>query len=40
MKHFYLLEYFPLTTKETEVNYDHQKLNIRVGSRVAKRLKT
>ena len=31
---------FLFTTRETELDYYHQKVNVRVASRVAERLKT
>ena len=37
---FYFLAQFVFTTSEMEVDYHHQKVNVRVASRVAKRLKT
>ena len=37
---FHFLEQFFFTASETELNYYHQKLSVRVASRVAERLKT
>lgn len=36
---FYLLEQFPLTASETEVDYHHYKLNVRITSRVVEQFK-
>ena len=36
----HFLAQFVLITSETELNYYHQKVNVRVASRVAERLKT
>ena len=35
---FYLFAYFPFTTSELELNYYHQKLNVRVASLVVERI--
>ena len=37
---FHFLAQFLFTTSETELDYYHQKMNVRVASRVAERLKT
>ena len=37
---FHFLEQFVFTTSETELDSYHQKVSVRVDSRVAKRLKT
>ena len=37
---FHFLAQFLFTTNETELGYYHQKVNVRVASRVAERLKT
>ena len=37
---FHFLAQFVFTTSETEVDYYHQKVNIRVASQVIERLKT
>ena len=37
---FYVLAQFLFTTSEMELDYYHQKVRVRVASRVAKRLKT
>ena len=39
-RHFQILAQFSFTTGERELDYYHQKVNIRVAPRVAKRLKT
>lgn len=39
MRHFYLLTWLPFTAGEKELDYFHQKLNIRVALQDAKRLK-
>ena len=36
---FHFLAQFVFTTSETEVDYYHQKVNLRVASRVAERLR-
>ena len=36
---FHFLGHFPFTTSETQLDYYHQKVNVWVASRVAKRLK-
>ena len=37
---FHFLAQFLLTTSETELNYDHQKVNVHVASRVAEQIRT
>ena len=37
---FHFLTQFLVTTNETELDHYHQKVNVRVASRVAERLKT
>ena len=37
---FHFLAQFVFTTSEKELDYYHQKVNVRVASRVAERLKT
>ena len=39
-KLFHVLAQFLFTTGETKLDYDHQKMNLRIASRVAKQLKT
>ena len=36
MRHFYVLAWFPFITSELELYYYHQKLNVRVASRVCR----
>ena len=40
METFSLFAQFLFTTSETELGYYHQKVNVRVASRAAERLKT
>ena len=35
---FHFLEQLPLTTSDTELDYYHQKMNVRVATRVGDRL--
>ena len=37
---FHILAQFPFTTSESELDYHHEKVNLRVASRIAERLKT
>ena len=37
---FHFLAQFVFTTNETEVDYYHQKVNVRVASRIAEQVKT